>query len=181
MEATNRYADPNMADDQDYKVAKRGDFVFTTLPQLATHYRGEEILKFEKTYDWLKSFTSKKPDLDNARKAFFEDGARCIDALEKYTELLRLAVGNRELTVQHGPIYVMFISDFYRRIDPESISMETSIIDGGSASIIWDSVYELKNLWKSADKITSLESNKDFLQAAENICRNDKATDSIIP
>jgi hypothetical protein len=162
-----------MTDDQDGRIPATRDFVTRTLPRLATHYQREELLKFERTYGWLKSFTSKEQDLDGARKAFFEDGGRCIDALEKYTELARLAVGNRGLTFVCGPIYVKFISDFFRRIDPETVAEAASIRNVAHRLNIFELMVELEILKNSGSN-----TDEAFIQAARQICV-DYSSDSV--
>lgn len=86
------------------------EFAEEILPLLALHYRREALNKLESRSEWLKAFTSRQPDLEDARNQFFRDGSGCVHDLENHIELTRLARANEALTKSFSSFYSIFLA-----------------------------------------------------------------------
>ena len=90
---------------------ENNEFAATKLPELAAQYGREALSRCEEVH-WLRAFTSNRPDLEEARTRFFEDGSASIKALEEYQNVMLLSKVNTTLTIHFGAIYVSFIIEF---------------------------------------------------------------------
>lgn len=92
------------------------EFAVETLPLLARHYRREALNELENRSEWLKAFTSRQPDFEDARNQFFRDGSGCVHDLENHIELTRLARANEALTRLFGSVYSLFLSEVHTSV-----------------------------------------------------------------
>ncbi|KAL9037364.1 MAG: hypothetical protein Q9214_005736 [Letrouitia sp. 1 TL-2023] len=87
------------------------EFVEETLPLLALHCCREALDELESRSEWLKAFTSKQPDFEDARNRFFIYGSGYMQDLENHIELTRLARANEALTRIFGSVYSLFLAE----------------------------------------------------------------------
>ena len=105
----------------------RAKFAADILPQLASHYRCKALKDLEEKSPWLKPFRSAQPILNDARDHFFKDGSDCINKIEKHTELVWLAAVNDAMTISLGLRYTIFLAEFYKGIESEGVSEDTTL------------------------------------------------------
>ena len=88
-------------------------FAVETVPLLARHYRREALNELESRSEWLKGFTSRQPDFEDARSRFFGNGSGCMHDLESHIELTRLARANEALTRHFGSVYSLVLAGLH--------------------------------------------------------------------
>lgn len=83
-----------------------------TLPALVKQYKREALLQLKQRHSWLETFESTDPDFSIAKDYFFRSGSDCIQALDQFTQLFGISIGNDALTDKN---YVKFITEVSER------------------------------------------------------------------
>lgn len=94
------------------------EFVEEKLPLLARHYHRDALNELESRSKWLKAFTSRQSDFEDARNHFFKDGSGCVYDLENHIELTRLARANEALTRLLGSVYSLILAKVHTLFVP---------------------------------------------------------------
>jgi len=145
-------------------------FNIMTLPLLAKHYKRDALLELQKQHTWLDIFESSKqePDLDGPggpREKFFIQGSDCINILDRFGQLKRIAVANDFLTASIDN-YIWFVYELYK-----SMKMNTDLKESPEVSDSPEESERIENRFIS--KSLDLE-EPFFLDEAKRAVRRNK-------
>ena len=128
-------------------------FVSHFLPSLARHYRGEALNELESSSGWLRVFSLRQANFDDAVEHFFRDGSSCAHTLKNHIDLTRLARTNEAPTRRYGSVYSLFLAKLYAG----SFSLTLGHKDSPVTQQAYGTDAEIEEMSRRVDDISQIE------------------------